>query len=144
MKAPFKYIVFIAFSMTFLFSTAQLNELDFRMAMNYYNNGDFEKAAMYFDKIYSKSNLNEIYEPYRRTLIELDRFKEAEKICKLQVKNYPEKYNYLVDYGKLMESWDAFNVYKGQRDGGAEVQDSMKPYDFHDSISIPMMPFPFP
>jgi len=106
MKAPFKYIVFIAFSMTFLFSTAQLNELDFRMAMNYYNNGDFEKAAMYFDKLYSKSNLNEIYEPYRRTLIELDRFKEAEKICKLQVKNYPEKYNYLVDYGKLMESWD--------------------------------------
>ena len=54
MKVPFKYIVFIALSMTFLFSTAQLNELDFRMAMNYYNNGDFEKAAMYFDKLYSR------------------------------------------------------------------------------------------
>ena len=82
-----------------------MNELDFKMAMNYYNNGDFEKAVMYFDKLYSKETLSEIYEPYRKTLIELNRFKEAEKICKFQIKTHPQKYHFLVDYGKLLEAW---------------------------------------
>ncbi len=101
-----KHTIFFILSISCVFCTAQINELDLRMAMNYYNNGDFEKAALYFDKLYSKSNLDQIYDPYRRTLIEIQRFKEAEKICKIQIKAYPKKYNYLVDQGKVLEFWE--------------------------------------
>ena len=46
---------------------------------------------MYFDKLYFKETLSEIYEPYRKTLIELTVEKYA-----VSIKTHPQKYHFLV------------------------------------------------
>ncbi len=106
MKVILKYLLIFIFNIIWLSSFSQDPKQDQRLAMNYFNEGDYEKAVMYFDKIYSKENAKEIYKPYKITLIELNRFKDAEKLCKQQVKETPKKLGYLVELGKIYEAWE--------------------------------------
>ena len=60
--------------------------------MNYYNNGDFDKAVLYFEKIASdKQQTVDIYQPYRTSLLEINELKTAEKLVKQEIKKFPKK-----------------------------------------------------
>lgn len=76
---------------------------DLKIAMNYYNNGDFDKAVLYFEKIAASKNKLDIYLPYKTSLIALNELKSAEKLVKQELKKFPNKFHLLVDLGKVYE-----------------------------------------
>ena len=65
-----------------LSSFAQNN--DQRLAYQYYINGDYEKAVILYEEINKKSFSLNTYNPFFTSLINLNRFSEAEKIARKQ------------------------------------------------------------
>ena len=102
----FKYYILFLFLFILCSVSSQNTQIDMNIAMNYYTSGDFEKAVLYFDKIYSNNKSANIYQAYRISLIKLDRFKEAEKLCKNQIKLFPEQYGHLVELGRVYYAWE--------------------------------------
>lgn len=73
---------------------------DEQLALQYYEQKDYEKAAVYFDKLYDK-NPDAYYTYYYRTLMALKDYSKAEKITKRQIRrNEAAPYLY-VSLGKV-------------------------------------------
>jgi tetratricopeptide (TPR) repeat protein len=102
-----------------VFNTALLiaqPNTDEQLAMQYYQNKEFDKALDYYEKLYNKISPQVYFSQYINCLIETKDFKKAEKIAKKQIKNYPQMLNYWVDLGvvynkaedntKAKQSWD--------------------------------------
>ena len=97
-------VITLAFHFSF---SAQNTTQDIRIANNYFIAGDYDKAVMYFDKISQDESItNEIYNYYRLCLLELDRFKDAERLCKTVIKTNPENLSYNVDLGLVYDKWE--------------------------------------
>ena len=60
-------------------------ETDIQLAQYYYTNGDFEKATIYYEKIYANDPSKVIFTRYYECLMEIKDVKTAEKILKKQV-----------------------------------------------------------
>ena len=99
----FKYffiIILTVVSASSFFS--QVTTIDFQLAKKYYLDSDYEKAALYYEKIFKEPEQRlKIYENYKSTLIELYKFKEAEKLSKALIKENPNKLKFLVDLGVI-------------------------------------------
>ena len=86
-NALIKVIQVICISFLFLVPNSNYAQsTDLEMAKYYYGNGDFEKAKLYYEKLYQESPSSSIFAEYLNTLVELNEFKEAEKITKKQKK----------------------------------------------------------
>jgi tetratricopeptide (TPR) repeat protein len=94
------YILIIAF-FSIGNSFAQVDDMDKKLAMQYYSDGDYEKAAMYLDKIYEEAPTYSNYTYYFNTLLELEETKIAEKICKKQMKADPNELRLFLDMAKV-------------------------------------------
>ena len=107
MRASFIYGALLSISILLSFeSFSQDAQQDLRIAMNYYNNGDFEKAVLYFEKIAATKNNVEIYQPYRISLVETNEIKAAEKLVKQEIKKYPKKYFLIIDLGNIYKLYN--------------------------------------
>ncbi len=62
----------------------QRNSSAERLAMSYYRNGEFEKAASLFSQLYNQNPTNFYYNYLFNSLVKLKNFKEAEKLAKKQ------------------------------------------------------------
>lgn len=78
-------------------------DMDKQLAFSYYNDGKFDKAVIYFEKIYPTDNSTEIFDPYFQSLIYLEQFKDAHKLCKKQKKAYPIDLSLFVYDGLVYE-----------------------------------------
>ena len=97
-----KLFIFLLFGLVAVFNAQKTSDLDLKLAKNYYLEGDFEKAVLYFEKISKdQEKIKEIYDYYRASLIELEAFNEAEKLCKSIIKKSPENLALLVDLGMI-------------------------------------------
>ncbi|MCB0569013.1 MAG: tetratricopeptide repeat protein [Phaeodactylibacter sp.] len=77
---------------------------DSRLAQQYYSDGEFEKAAVLYEKLFQQSNYNDYYfDRYVECLLSLEEFDECEKVIKKQLKRDPENVQLYVTYGKLFE-----------------------------------------
>ncbi len=86
-----------------------------RLCLQYYNNGEFEKAAECFKEIHEQDRSNDYYyQRYRDCLLELNDFKSAEKVLKKAIKASPEKVERYVDYGILKEKQGELEEAKAQ------------------------------
>ena len=74
-------------------------ESDAQLAAQFYRKKEFDKAVVLYAKLYEKKNSNVYYTYYLYCLLELDDFKEAEKLVKAQIKKYPTQPKYRVDLG---------------------------------------------
>ncbi len=75
-----------------------------RLAQQYFNNGEFEKASAIYEKLYKKNSRNDYYfSKYLDCLIELENYSEAEKTLKKQIKKQPKNVSLYVLYGNLLE-----------------------------------------
>lgn len=74
-----------------------------KLAIQYYQNGEYEKAKELFHDLFSKKQDSYIYFYYYRTLLELKEFKELEKVVKKQQKAYPNFQRYSIDLGYVYE-----------------------------------------
>ena len=98
-----KYLFIISF-LFWNISYGQITKIDLQLAHKYYLDADYEKAMLYYEKISQEDKyLDKIYKNYKAILIELFKYKEAEKLCKNQIKSHPLKLHFLVDLGIIYE-----------------------------------------
>lgn len=74
-----------------------------QLAMQYYKDKEYDKAVELFEKIHAKKPDSYIYYYYYHALLELERYDDAEKMLKKQVKAYPNVQRYKVDQGYVYE-----------------------------------------
>ncbi len=86
----------------FLFGqdTKQLSKL----ATQYYRSGEYQKASIYYQKLYESSRYNDYYfNKYIDCLLALERFDESTDIIQKQIKKRPKDAQLLVTYGNILE-----------------------------------------
>lgn len=77
---------------------------DIKLAQQYFADGEYEKAAVLFEKLHSQDLDNEFYfERYVDCLLELKRFEDAEKFITRLVKRRPSDSKLYLAYGRLLE-----------------------------------------
>ena len=75
-----------------------------KLAQQYYENGEYEKAASLYNKLYEQQNNNDYYfERYVECLINLEDYEASEKAIKKQLKKRPNQVQLYVTYGNLYE-----------------------------------------
>ncbi len=74
-------------------------ESDDQLAAQYFQRKEYEKAVVLYEKLFKKSNNNLNYTYYLYCLIELKDFRSAEKLVKIQIKEFPDNLKYSVDLG---------------------------------------------
>ena len=100
------YLLFGAFTFLLLLAaTTTFAQTEMELAEYYYNNGEYEQAKLYYDRIYKNNRSNKVYENYLECLIALEQLEEAEKIIKKKLKNTRNKANLHVDLGSLYKSF---------------------------------------
>ncbi|MBL7815090.1 MAG: tetratricopeptide repeat protein [Saprospiraceae bacterium] len=76
---------------------------DPRLAEQYFQTGELEKAATLYEKLYAQNSGDYYFERYLSCLMDLSRFDEAERIITKQIKKEPSKSTLYVQLGKLYE-----------------------------------------
>jgi TolA-binding protein len=86
-----------------LFSSlsAQNNDNDNQIAIQYFNNREYEKALIYLKKIYEDSRTKENLDLYIKCLIELKDLETAGKVLKKEIKRNPSETGLYVDLGYI-------------------------------------------
>lgn len=106
-----KYILFFTFVFTQIHSFAQPGT-DEQLAIQFYQNKEFDKALDYYEKLYNKKSPEIYYQPYLSCLLETKDFKKAEKIAKKQSKQNSEALNFIVDLGMVYAREDEMDKAK--------------------------------
>jgi len=100
MKRVFTFIVM-------LLLVLQLNAQDQRLAQQYYNSGEYEKAADLFQKLLTKTPGNTYYfNSYLKCLINMQEYDQADMAIKTQLKQYPKNSHLYIELGNLYEKQD--------------------------------------
>lgn len=74
---------------------------DEQLAAQYYNNKEYDKAVIYYEKLFDKTKLPNYYARLLSCFIELEEYKNAEKLVKREIKKNPFQLEYLTDLGNL-------------------------------------------
>jgi len=74
---------------------------DEQLAAQYYNNKEYDKAVIYYEKLFDKTKLPNYYVRLLSCFIELEEYKNAEKLVKREIKKNPYQLEYLTDLGNL-------------------------------------------
>jgi tetratricopeptide (TPR) repeat protein len=78
-----------------------------KLAMQYYQDGEYEKAAALFNKLYEEKNYNDYYfRYYFNSLLNMEAYEEAEKAIEKAIKRNPDDTQLLVRQGALLERKD--------------------------------------
>jgi tetratricopeptide (TPR) repeat protein len=73
-----------------------------QLANEYLQNGEYAKALPFFEKFYKNDGKNvSYYKGYLECLLKTDDLKEAEKVIKKQVKDFPRQQTYKIDLGQF-------------------------------------------
>jgi tetratricopeptide (TPR) repeat protein len=102
---PFQFLLFlllIAFFSTPLNLVAQ-NTQDLALADEYYEQGEYEKAVQYYEKIAKKNpSASYIYTNYLDAMLRLEQLKDAEKYIEKCLKDRPLDPKMNIDYAKIL------------------------------------------
>ena len=97
---------------------------DLEIAEQYFHNGQFTEAKMYYDKLSKEGFENEIFENYKSTLIQLELEKDAESLIKRRLKQTKDQ-TLNVDLGNL---YAHFKHDKNAADAYQTALDKTAPY----------------
>ncbi len=87
-----------------LLLSAQLST-EHNLALQYYNEGEYEKAVTFLEKLYNKNPDNNLYyRYYYNSLLQLKNFQVLEKLLKKNIKSHPAELTYLVDNGNMLKA----------------------------------------
>ena len=73
--------------------------MDEKLAMQFYEQKQYEKAASYFDNLYDK-NPDAYFTYYYKCLVEIKEYSKAEKVLKKQIKRKDTAFHLYVWLGK--------------------------------------------
>ena len=117
-----KYIIFLFGFIPFSLSIQAQVPVDnsaqkVRLCMEYFKNGEFEKAAECFKDLHEADKTNDLYyDRYLSCLMELEKFVDADKMIRKAIKASPEKVERYVDLGQVFERLGKTNDAKEQYD----------------------------
>jgi tetratricopeptide (TPR) repeat protein len=102
-KTAMRRLVFLYLSLFFLIPLASFSQ-DARLAQQYYQNGEYEKASVLFERLYRANELQDFYfDRYVECLLSLEQYDDAEKAIKKELKKYPDRLSFYVSLGNLYE-----------------------------------------
>jgi tetratricopeptide (TPR) repeat protein len=86
------------------FETAQAQQQEIRLADEYFQKGEYDKAKAVYQKLARNNETSSrIHKNYLETLKNLQAWDEAEKFMKREIKTNPENTVYKIEYGLLQE-----------------------------------------
>jgi tetratricopeptide (TPR) repeat protein len=95
-----RWLLFSLFLFSSAIVSAQLNQL----AQQYYRDGEFEKSAELYLQLAKERPGNSFYfDRYLSSLLQLERFDDAEEAIKKQLRKSPKEVSLYVKYGQLKE-----------------------------------------
>ena len=101
-----KIASFFLFLFVVLFSTTASAQ-DPNLAQEYFNNGEFEKAGVLFEKLYQQNDANDyFFERYIDSYSSLAQYDKCEEQIKKQIKKRPKELRFLVLLGDLYDKQD--------------------------------------
>lgn len=99
-----RFLILIAFGVGL---SGGLMGQDARLAQQYYQDGEYEKAAVLFEKLFRANEQNDyFFNSYIECLIELSSYDKAGQEITKQIKKDPANGSLYVTYGKLLERQD--------------------------------------
>lgn len=82
-----------------------LAQQDGQLAQEYFQNGEYEKAAVLYDRLYKANEKNEfLFDKYVECLLALQQYEEADKAIRREQKKYPDRFQLYVQLGNLLET----------------------------------------
>jgi len=97
-------LVIILLTAALGFSTEAFSQTsDEELATYYYQNGEFEKAILYFEDIYKKKPNETNFRFYVNSLKEVGQLEDAEKLVKRHQKKFKDKLELYIELGLLQE-----------------------------------------
>lgn len=94
----------LLYMLAFFFIQADLIAQDPQLANQYYNSGEYEKAADMYKKLFEDNGRNDYYfERYLNALMAMRDYKTTEKELKRELRRRPEAVHLNVTYGVLLE-----------------------------------------
>lgn len=84
------------------FSGSAQGTTDEQLAAHYYREGDFEKALLYYERLYEKSGSEDDYEYFLSSLLAVENYKDAERLAERHSKAHPAVYRYKIDIGRVL------------------------------------------
>ena len=97
-----KLALFICCICSFFFLQAQEN-VDEALAYQYYQQADYEKAAVLLEKLFNSTKNDGYFELYFNSLVKIKKYKEAEAILKKLIKENPDKSQYTIALGRVYQ-----------------------------------------
>lgn len=95
-------------------SYAQTSDLE--IADSYVKSGECEIAIIYYEKIIKTNRSNKVYDNYKKCLLDVEDYKEAQNLVKSFIKSQSQNPNYKVDlgvvYNRMGEDDKADKAYK--------------------------------
>ncbi|HEX5625126.1 MAG TPA: tetratricopeptide repeat protein, partial [Saprospiraceae bacterium] len=86
-----------------LFAGSLLHAQDARLAQQYFNDGEYEKAASVYQALYQKNPASEGYfNRYLDCLMALRKFEECEDLVRREISKRPKEVTLYVSYGNLL------------------------------------------
>ena len=76
-------------------------DVEQNLGYQYYHNGEYDKAANIFEKLYKDQGSSAYYRYLFNSLIFIKDYDKLEKIIEKNVKKFPENLSYSVDMGYL-------------------------------------------
>jgi len=96
--------LFYTFMLVFSFLITVTGQQKYRLAVEYYNSGEYEKAAQIYESLYKENPNNKSYfNWYIQCLIDLRDYENAGKITQAEIKKNPNDGSLYVTYGNLLE-----------------------------------------
>ncbi|MFZ1748964.1 MAG: tetratricopeptide repeat protein [Saprospiraceae bacterium] len=98
------YYNFILIGVFLIISNGGIGQQKYRLATEYFNSGEYEKAAQIYESLYQENTNNKSYfNWYVQCLLELKDYGRASKIIESELKNNPNDVSLYVTNGNLLE-----------------------------------------
>ena len=98
-----KKLLLIVFCYTFSITLFAQDNVDEALAFQYYQQADYEKAVVLLEKLFNKTKNDAYFDLYFTSLIKIKKYNEAESMLKKLIKQYPEKQNYAIALGRVLQ-----------------------------------------
>jgi tetratricopeptide (TPR) repeat protein len=106
------------------------NTTDEQLAAQYFQNKEYDKAVVYYEKLYNKKNAEIYYTYYISCLLELKDYAKAEKVVKKAFKQDNYVLKYLVDLGYVyLASGDRGKAEKEFDEAIRQIKDNQQVFD---------------
>lgn len=84
-------------------ATGRAQQTQEQLASHYYSNGDFAQAAELYEQMYNRSPNKFYYQMLFRSYLELEQWKDAERLTERRLRQFPKELDLYVDLGQVQE-----------------------------------------